>query len=49
MALGFATIEDAKRMETLHTGEGFRHHNWYFGGQVPADVFNKVKDALRKG
>ncbi|MCG3205797.1 MAG: hypothetical protein KCHDKBKB_02520 [Elusimicrobia bacterium] len=49
MALGFGSIEDAKLMEERHKGDGFRHHNWYLGGIVPADVFNKTRDALRKG
>lgn len=49
MALGFESIDDAKQMEARHKGEGFRHHNWYLGGLVPADVFNKTRDALRKG
>lgn len=49
MALGFGSIEDAKLMEARHKGDGFRHHNWYLGGLVPADVFNKTRDALRKG
>lgn len=49
MALGFGSIDDAKLMEARHKGDGFRHHNWYLGGIVPADVFTKTRDALRKG
>lgn len=49
MALGFGSIDDAKQMEARHKGDGFRHHNWYLGGMVSADVFNKTRDALRKG
>lgn len=49
MAFEFSSVEMAKLMESGHTGEGFRHHNWYFGGIVSATVFNKTRNALREG
>lgn len=49
MAFEFSSIEDAKLMEARHDGDGFRHRNWYFGGLVSAEVYNKTKEALKKG
>ena len=49
IAFEFKSVEIAEKMERGHKANGIRHRNWYFGGQVSAEVYAKMKEALKKG